>query len=57
MESILEAAQQRATDLLVLGARRAAAPGGRPGRRTVAQVLRKARCPLLTVNQSAVVRA
>lgn len=57
MESILEAAQQRATDLLVLGARRAAAPGGRPGRRTVAQVLRKARCPLLRVNQSAVVRA
>lgn len=54
-ESILGAAEQNAAGLLVLGARRAAAPGGRPGRRTVGQVLRKARCPLLTVSQSAVV--
>lgn len=51
-ETILEAAQQTAADLLVLGARRVEALGGRPGRRTATQVLSKARCPLLTVNQS-----
>jgi nucleotide-binding universal stress UspA family protein len=54
-ESILEAAQQSAADLLVLGVRGTEVLGGRPGRRTVTQVLRNARCPLLTVNQSAVV--
>jgi nucleotide-binding universal stress UspA family protein len=54
-ESILEAAQQSAADLLVLGVRGTEVLGGRPGGRTVTQVLRKARCPLLTVNQSAVV--
>jgi nucleotide-binding universal stress UspA family protein len=54
-ESILEVAQQTATDLLVLGARRPEVLRRRRGRRTVAQVLSKARCPLLTVNQSAVV--
>lgn len=51
-ETILKAAQQTAADLLVLGARRVEALGGRPGRRTATQVLSKARCPLLTVNQS-----
>lgn len=54
-ESILEAAQQSAADLLVIGARKAEVLGGRPGRRTIAQLLSKARCPLLTVNQSAAV--
>ena len=52
-ETILEAAQQTAADLLVLGALRVVALGGRPGRRTATEVLSKARCPLLTVNQSA----
>jgi nucleotide-binding universal stress UspA family protein len=54
-ESILETAERTAADLLVLGARRADALGGPPGRRTVARVLNKARCPLLTVNQSTAV--
>lgn len=52
-EAILDAAQQTGADLLVLGARRVEALGGRPGRGTATQVLSKARCPLLTVNQSA----
>ena len=52
-EWILKAAQQNAAGLLVLGTRRVEVLGGRPIGRTVAQVLREARCPVLTVNHSA----
>lgn len=54
-QSILKTAQQTSADLLVLGARRGKVLSEGHGRRTVARVLSKARCPLLTVNQSAVV--
>ncbi len=53
-EWILKAAQQTGTDLLVLGTRRVKVLDRRPTRRMIAQILSDVPCPVLTVNQAAV---